>query len=176
LDFKSFFIIFKEKNMYRIKVFFRQCYNVIRWLPVIWRDRDWDHHYFNEILIKKLEHKRDFFLSDRTHLARAKETAEQIQTAINMLHQTRDSWEFYDCVVLQELDAKWGEGVVRFEPIPGTDSSEMHIDHDGVKTKEDKDQYAKEFAKLSNEASKRYKHDKRSAYKYLADHIDYWWD
>ena len=41
--------------MYRIKIFFRQCRNVLRWLPVIWRDRDWDQHYFNEILIKKLE-------------------------------------------------------------------------------------------------------------------------
>jgi hypothetical protein len=162
--------------MYRIKIFFRQCYNVIRWLPIIWRDRDWDQHYFNEILIKKLEHKQDFFLSDRTHISRAKETAEQIQTAINMLHQTRDSWEFYDCVTMRELDAKWGEGVLRFVPIEGTDTSELHIDYDGVKTKEDKDQYAKEFAELSNKARKDYIKDKRAAYKYLADHIDHWWD
>ena len=96
---------------------------MLRWLPVIWRDRDWDQHYFNEILIKKLEHKRDFFLSDRVHVSRAKETAEQIQTTINMLHQTRDSWEFYECPAMEELDAKWGEGVTRFVPIEGTDQS-----------------------------------------------------
>jgi hypothetical protein len=162
--------------MYRIKIFFRQCHNVLRWLPVIWKDRDWDSHYFNEILIKKLEHKRDFFLSDKTHLVRAKETAEQIQTAIDKLHKTRDSWEFYECIHMQEMDAKWGEGVLRFVPIEGTNTEEMFIDHDGVKTPEDEEQYIKEFKEGRNKAEKQYKKDKREAYKYLADHIDYWWD
>ncbi len=162
--------------MYRIKIFFRQCRNVLRWLPVIWRDRDWDMHYFNEILIKKLEHKRDFFLSDRVHVSRAKETAEQIQTAIDMLHKTRDSWEFYECPMMRELEAKWGEGVLRFVPIEGTDTEEMFIDHEGVKTPEDEKQYREEFRAGMIKAEKQYKKDKREAYKYLADHIDYWWD
>jgi len=162
--------------MYKIKIFFRQCRNVLRWLPVIWRDRDWDMHYFNEILIKKLEHKRDFFLSDRVHVSRAKETAKQIQTAINMLHQTRDSWEFYECPAMKELDAKWGEGVTRFVPIEGTDLYEMFTDHDGVKTPEDEKQYREEFRAGMIKAEKQYKKDKQEAYKYLANHIDYWWD
>jgi hypothetical protein len=162
--------------MYKIKRFFRKCYNVIRWFPTIWRDEDWDHHYINEILIKKLEHQRDFFLSDRVHVSRAKETAEQIQTAIDKLHQTKDSWEFYECPVMQEMDAKWGEGVLRFMPIEGTDIEELFLDHDGVKTPEDEEQYSKEWKEGMIKAEKQYKKDKREAYKYLADHIDYWWD
>ena len=162
--------------MYKIKRFFRKCYNVIRWFPTIWRDEDWDHHYINEILIKKLEHQRDFFLSDRTHIVRTKETAEEIQTAIDKLHQTRDSWEFYECPVLDELDKKWGKGVLRFVPIEGTGSEEMFIDHDGVKTPEDEEQYTKEFREGMDKARKQYNKDKREAFKYLADHIDFWWD
>ena len=161
---------------YKIKRFFRKCYNVIRWMPTIWRDEDWDNSFINEIFIKKLEHTRDFFLSDRTNIAEAKRVANEIQTAIDLLHMTRDSWEFYECPAMQELDSKWGKGVLRMVPIPGTDSSEMHIDYDGVKTKEHKDQYAREFAELSNKARKDYTKDKRAAYKYLADHIDGWWD
>ena len=161
---------------YKIKRFFRKCYNVIRWMPTIWRDEDWDNSFINEIFIKKLEHTRDFFLSDRTNIAEAKRVANEIQTAIDLLHMTRDSWEYYECPAMQELDAKWGKGVLRLEPIPGTNNSEMHIDYDGVKTKEDRDQYAKEFAELSNKARKDYTKDKRTAYKYLADHIDRWWD
>ncbi len=68
------------------------------------------------------------------------------------------------------------KGVVRFVPIPGTDSSEMHIDYDGVKTDEDRQQYSKEFREGMIKAEKLYKKEKREAYKYLADHIDYWWD
>jgi hypothetical protein len=162
--------------MYRVRRFFRKCYNVIRWLPTIWKDEDWDHQYITTILLKKLEHQRDFFLSTRAHSSQAKDAAEQIQKAIDMLRKTDDSWEYYECPIMREMDAKWGEGVVRFIPIPGTDSSEMHIDYDGVKTDEDRQQYSKEFREGMMKAEKLYKKEKREAYKYLADHIDYWWD
>ena len=162
--------------MYRVRRFFRKCYNVIRWLPTIWKDEDWDHQYITTILLKKLEHQRDFFLSDRAHTSQAKDAAAQIQKAIDMLTKTDDSWEHYECIHMQEMDAKWGEGVLRFVPIEGTDSSEMFIDHDGVKTPEDEEQYSKEFREGMMKAMKQYKKEKREAYKYLADHIDYWWD
>ena len=77
---------------------------------------------------------------------------------------------------MNELDAKWGEGVLRIVPIKDTGTSEVFIDHDGVKTPEDEEQYTKEFREGMDKAEKQYKKDKREAYKYLADHIDYWWD
>ena len=40
--------------------------NLIRWFPVIWNDRDWDSEFTLDILLKKLEHQRDFFLSKDT--------------------------------------------------------------------------------------------------------------
>ena len=130
-----------------------------------------------DILIKKLEHQRDFFLSDKAYAANAKETAQQIQTAIDKLNRTADSWEFYECPVMGELDKKWGEGVLRFTPTnDGTDSHYVDIDHDGVKTPEDEEQYSKEFREGMAQAMKQYKKDKRESYKYIADHIDYWWD
>ena len=160
---------------YKIKRFFRKCYNVIRWMPTIWRDEDWDNSFINEIFIKKLEHTRDFFLSDRTNIAEAKRVANEIQTAIDLLHMTRDSWEFYECPVLEELDAKWGKGVLRTEPY-GDNSYQLHIDIDGVKTEADRAQYNEEFSKGMDRARKEYQKDKRTAFKYIADHIDYWWD
>ncbi len=45
------------------------------WFPTIWKDEDWDHSHVYEILIKKLEHKRDFFSSNRPYSSQAKETA-----------------------------------------------------------------------------------------------------
>ena len=161
--------------MYRIKRFFRKCRNVIRWIPTIWKDEDWDQTYIYDMLLLKLERQRDFFLSDRAYAANAKETANQIQTAIDLLHMTRDSWEFYECPVLEELDAKWGKGVLRTEPY-GDNSYQLHIDIDGVKTEADRAQYNEEFSKGMDRARKEYQKDKRTAFKYIADHIDYWWD
>ena len=100
---------------WRIRNFLTSCNNLIKWFPTIWKDEDWDHSHVYEILIKKLEHKRDFFSSNRPYSSQAKETATQLQIAINLLHMTRDSWEFYDCEVMEGLDAKWGKGVLRFE-------------------------------------------------------------
>lgn len=164
--------------MYNIKQFFKKCHNVWRWLPVIWKDRDWDHGYIHDILIKKLEHQRDFFLSDKPYVARAKETAEQIQTAIDKLNKSKDVWDYYENPFMDGLDEKWGKGVMRFEPAEELckGCSEMHIDHENVRTAEDNAQYSKEFKEGMLAAHKQYKKDKREAYKYLADHIDYWWD
>lgn len=164
--------------MHKIKQFFRSCRNVWRWLPIIWKDRDWDDGYITDILIKKLEHQRDFFLSDKTHVARALETAEQIQIAIDKLNKTKEVWDHYEEPFMDEMDKKWGKGVMRFESAEDhcKGCSEMFIDHENVRTAEDEAQYSKEFREGMLIAHKQYKKDKREAYKYLADHIDYWWD
>jgi hypothetical protein len=40
--------------MWRIRKFFKSINNLIRWFPIIWKDRDWDHHFIFEILKHKL--------------------------------------------------------------------------------------------------------------------------
>jgi hypothetical protein len=40
--------------MWRIRKFFKSVNSLIRWFPIIWNDRDWDHHYIFEILKHKL--------------------------------------------------------------------------------------------------------------------------
>lgn len=40
--------------MWRIRQFKRRLTNLFRWLPIIWKDEQWDHHYIFEILKYKL--------------------------------------------------------------------------------------------------------------------------
>ena len=162
---------------YPFRRFFRKVKNVFRWLPTIWKDEDFDDHFIVEILIKKLEHTRDFFLSDRTHIANAEEVAEEIQEAIDRLHMTRDSWEFYEQQAHEILTEKWGESKFNWTPTnDGTGSMYMDIEHENVKTPEDKEQYSKEFRTALEQARKEYLKDKIKAYKFIAKHIDGWWD
>jgi hypothetical protein len=81
---------------YPFRDFYRRVKNVLRWLPTIWKDRDWDNSYITEILIKKLELTRDFYLSGKAYSVEAEKVANEIQEAIDRLHMTRDSWEFYE--------------------------------------------------------------------------------
>lgn len=162
---------------YEIRRLIRKIKNVFRWLPTIWKDEDYDDHFIVEILIKKLEHTRDFFLSDKTHIARAKEVAEEIQEAIDRLHMTKDSWEFYEEPAHDVIEDKWGKTTFEFIPLedrPGL--NEMISKTEKVKTPEDKEKYSEEFRAILKSARKEYMKDKKDAYKFIAKHIDGWWD
>ena len=44
--------------------FIRRIRNLIRWLPVIWKDRDYDHFYLEHMMYHKLVHMYNFFISE----------------------------------------------------------------------------------------------------------------
>ena len=157
--------------------FFRKCHNVLRWLPTIWKDEDWDDSFIVDILVKKLEHQRDYFRSERSVAMDAHKYADEIQKAIDGLRKTADSYDHYETPAYAEVDRKWGKGEFRFEPVEGNPVlCELHVDYPNVKTDEDKEQYNREYREAMQTAHNLYVKDKRAAYKYIADNIDKWWD
>ena len=166
---------------YPFRDFYRRVKNVLRWLPTIWKDRDWDNSYITEILIKKLELTRDFYLSDKAHSVEASNIAREIQDAIERLHMTRDSWEFHEAPAMEELEQKWGLTAFSFEPYECNENGEvltyeMKSKTEKVNTEEEEEQYRIEFGKALDEARKQYRKDKKDAYKFIAKNIDKWWD
>jgi hypothetical protein len=166
---------------YPFRDFYRRVKNVLRWLPTIWKDRDWDNSYITEILIKKLEFTRDFYLSDKPYSAEAGNIAKEIQDAIEQLHMTRDSWEFHEAPAMEELEQKWGLTAFSFEPYECNENGEvltyeMKSKTEKVNTEEEEEQYRIEFGKALDEARKQYRKDKKDAYKFIAKNIDKWWD
>jgi len=47
--------------MYKIKNFFTAISNLFKWLPIIWNDRQWDSHYYEIMLLKKIQLQRTYF-------------------------------------------------------------------------------------------------------------------
>ena len=166
---------------YPFRDFYRRVKNVLRWLPTIWKDRDWDNSYITEILIKKLELTRDFYLSGKAYSVEAEKVANEIQEAIDRLHMTHDSWEFYEAPAMEELEQKWGLTAFSFEPYECNENGEvltyeMKSKTEKVNTEEEEEQYRVEFGKALDEARKQYRKDKKDAYKFIAKNIDKWWD
>jgi hypothetical protein len=90
---------------------------------------------------------------------------------------TRDSWEFYEEQAHEIITEKWGKSTFNWTPTEdGTGSKYLEIEHENVKTPEDKEQYSKEFRDVLKQARKEYMKDKKDAYKFIAKHIDGWWD
>jgi len=58
--------------------------NLIKWAPVIYKDRDWDQWFIYEILKTKLRHQANYFLKEG-HLVSSEKHALQILECIEMI-------------------------------------------------------------------------------------------
>lgn len=54
--------------MWRLRELFRSIKNLIVWFPIIWKDRQWDSWYIEELLLKKLFLMRDYHQKRQTFI------------------------------------------------------------------------------------------------------------
>ena len=66
--------------------------NIWYWLPIIWKDRNWDSHYIFEIMIHKLK-AQSKYIGERDIHTRAKRDAEVMMTCVRLMEKVQD--EFY---------------------------------------------------------------------------------
>ena len=43
--------------------------NLIKWFPIIWKNREWDHYYIYEILKFKLENQSQYLKNQGRHVS-----------------------------------------------------------------------------------------------------------
>jgi hypothetical protein len=53
---------------WRIRYFFTGVWNIIRWAPTIYKDKDWDDFYITKLLQKKIEHQRAYLVNANRHV------------------------------------------------------------------------------------------------------------
>lgn len=66
--------------------------NIIRWIPVIYKDKDWDDYYITKILQKKIEHQRAHLVKHNRH-TRVDEDNFWMTVVLNLIE--REHEEFY---------------------------------------------------------------------------------
>jgi len=76
--------------------------NLYNWFWIIWKDRDWDHHYIFEVLKFKLE-KQAKHLGERNWHESSKRDAELMMTCVRLINKIQNE-EYYDG--LYNLDEK----------------------------------------------------------------------
>jgi hypothetical protein len=83
--------------------------NIRYWLPIIWKDRNWDSHYIFEILSHKLK-AQSKYIGDRDIHTRAKRDAEVMLTCVRLIKKVQD--EFYSMEHMDyEKTKHWFEDV-----------------------------------------------------------------
>jgi len=71
------------------KSFITGVKNLWKWLPVIWRDRDWDHFYIFQVLKFKIEKQAKYIGSRDIHM-NAKRDAEIMMTVVRLIDKVQD--------------------------------------------------------------------------------------
>jgi len=94
--------------MWKIKEYIRKIKNLIRWAPIIWRDRDWDYYFIYEILKHKLTFTEKFIREKGAHMFNTKD-ADSILKAIDLIDKVQT--EYYLDKYLSEATEWTTEGM-----------------------------------------------------------------
>lgn len=149
--------------------------NLIRWFPIIYKDRDWDNYFLEELLITKLSFQADYFKKYGIHV-QAEHDAKRMKLVIKLLKRCRDDYyaseyqQYYqdDYYIDEHLRLHWTE--------PTMDNLGLYYDKyprvykQAVPNSEDRLSIAIKMAQINQERA--YK----LAYKIIGMYSPGWWD
>ena len=148
--------------------------NIFAYLPVLWKDRDWDHQFFLVLMNKKLERmERNIRVTDR-HM-NSQESAKNIRHVRFALGRLIKG-DYHENVYRPHYD-KWGEPEWRFEQISEEPyASELHIDYPNATDDELKEKQNEEYRRLMNKEEILRKQDLEYVTSMLRKHLRSWWN
>lgn len=96
----------KRLGGWRVNQFFVSVKNLIRWFPIIWKDRDWDDHYIWEILKNKLRWQAKY-IGDRDLHTRAALDAKRMRLCADLIDKVKDEFYSSEYMDYYESDFNW---------------------------------------------------------------------
>jgi hypothetical protein len=151
--------------------------NLIRWMPTIWKDRDWDGSYILTILIKKIELQRETIINNKiVHQDELKVMDGDMSKCLELLKKANDEWGNYEEPLVDQHDKKWGKREFDFVPIEDKNLFEMKLNYERDLTDEEKEQERKDFSEGLEKARRERERDLAEAMGIIARHVDEWWD
>jgi len=83
-----------------LKEFVEGIKNIIRWIPTIYKDKDWDQYFIMKLLQKKIEHQREYLIYHNRHIG-IEQDNRNMTWVLNLIeYQINDYYELekYDYV------------------------------------------------------------------------------
>ena len=82
---------------WRLKEFKVSVKNLIRWFPIIWKDRDWDDYYIFEVLKFKLKNQAKY-TSDCDRHTRSELYAKRMRLCVKLIDKVSNEFYSSECV------------------------------------------------------------------------------
>lgn len=95
---------------HKIQITIRSIKKLWRWIPIIYKDRDWDYWYIYELLKYKLEDMENYIRKDGIHVYNEHD-ADKIKTALRLLdrlqseHYVQEYYDAQDGFTLEGINA-----------------------------------------------------------------------
>ncbi len=172
-----------SKLNWRIRYFLEGLKNIIRWIPTLYHDRDWDGSYILKILQKKIEFQRRELVNANRHLDIDRDNR-YMTLALNLLERVREEHYSLECM-------DYWHDTISFEDVPNKPNlKSIEIETTGERF----DEYLKKYPSSVraiikehgvNEDKKTlcllvsyYNHNKANKilFRVLEERLAYWWD
>lgn len=159
--------------MRRIRRFLRKIRRIFEYLPVIWKNEDFDHHYIFTLLKYKLERTKKSFKESKIYDHSI--NIQKIETAIRLLDIVIEEQYVYDidetfCEILGK-DVK-----ISLNFYPDKDDPELFgitLQIDGRDMTEEEEEL---YQKVTKECYKKQRRAQRVLFEFLDHNIQSWWD
>lgn len=165
---------------YRIRTFIKSIKNLIRWFPVIWKDRDWDHHFIFEILKFKIKNQAEYIGKNGNHIS-AERDVEKMMLCVRLIERVQTEYyglEYHDYseTKIEFIDSKNHPGKYEIEFTEISENFDEYfkkypliykkVFEPGIK----KSHIASRMARVNEERAN------KLLFKILEENIRRWWD
>ena len=170
------------KLHWRMRYFIDGIKNIIRWMPTMYHDRDWDQWHIYNVLQKKIEFQRKELINANRHTDINRDNRD-MTIVLNLIERVNE--DFYGVEYLDYSESKF-----RFEPIEGDDEY-YTMEQDVIS--ENYDEYIKKYQSSVRKVLKEKpdlnkkdlcfwvaRHNEEKAHdllhRILKERIRHWWD
>jgi hypothetical protein len=153
-----------KKLFDKVKTFIWNIKNIVDWIPILWKNWDWDYGYLLDIMVFKLERMSKFFKKDAI-VSDCHSISFEIQQCIYMIHKFRN----YEDEAFLPYHQMY--------PFPKFDDC-FQVDEQGrgifkINKTEEQENLFRECMLKSIELRNKYK---RELVEFLVEHFDNWSD
>jgi len=156
--------------MYWIKRKVWQIKNIIKWLPTIWNQYDFDYGYSINVFRFQLEKQADFLESDKACTMSANYNAKRIRTTIKLMKKVYD--EDYAIEYQDKLKVLYGEELMEYAFEDSFLKQNYELTESPERIKEIHDMSSKLFI----ESDLKQKKSHRILWLMVERNIQGWWD
>lgn len=163
--------------IYFFKRKYRQVKNIIRWIPVLWNQFDFDYNYAIDVFKFKLLNIADFLESDKASCVGAKDRASRIRMIVRLMEKVYN--EDYATEYQDKLKEIYGKEVFESDFVDtehGDGSSFLKYKYELTESEEKIKEINDVKYKLFKESQVKQERAHKLLWKLVEHNIRHWWD